>query len=406
MNCFTGDSCDLRIVLLGVSGAGKSSIGNAILGREAFKESSTRESEKQTGRVEDRNISIIDTPGFFNTHLTDEELKKQMMKSLSLTHPGPHMFLLIINLETFREEQRNIIEKIQEIFGAQAFKFIMVLVTGREKMSMKEWMLFILDTKFRELVSHCRDNYHAINSKNEIIQTHITELLQKVDETVKQNNHQHYNNEIYSSYRTKSILIKKNQDEENTYKSKETEMKQQQTKSASETFTTHSVMEDRTTNTVTKQENESIREKKKDEENTYSETKQEKEKRQERAKIKETFEMESTTERRSTRTVTRKKENFVSYVRQTMKTTHIYENLHDYSSLDRFEEFSNERMGSKNVVKTPEKIWGMSSKTTYQILSDDGENFTQNSKHKNQMSKVNSLTVALHKKKTLKKACI
>lgn len=96
---------------------------------------------------------------------------------------------------------------------------------------------------------------------------------------------------------------------------------------------------------------------------------------------------------------TRKKESFVSYVRQTMKTTHIYENLHDYSSLDRFEEFSNERMGSKNVVKTPEKIWGMSSKTTYQILSDDSENFTQNSKHKNQMSKVNSLTVALHKNK-------
>ncbi len=122
------------------------------------------------------------------------------MKSLSLSYPGPHVFLLIINLETFREEQRNIIEKSQEIFGAQAFKFTMVLIIGRENMSMKEWILFILDTKFRELVSHCRDNYHAINSKNEIIQTHIAEFLKKIDETVKQNNHQHYNNEIYLMY--------------------------------------------------------------------------------------------------------------------------------------------------------------------------------------------------------------
>uniref|UniRef100_A0A673G5K4 AIG1-type G domain-containing protein n=1 Tax=Sinocyclocheilus rhinocerous TaxID=307959 RepID=A0A673G5K4_9TELE len=67
------DSQDLRTVLLGVSGAGKSSAGNAILGQDVFEESRTRESEIQRGRVEDRNISIIDTPGFFNTHLTDED---------------------------------------------------------------------------------------------------------------------------------------------------------------------------------------------------------------------------------------------------------------------------------------------------------------------------------------------
>ncbi len=108
-------------------------MGNVILGREAFTESRTRESEKQTGRVEDRNISIIDTPGFFNTHLTDEELQNEMMKSMYLCYPGPHVFLLIINMETFREEQRNIVEQIQENLGARALKFTSVLFVGREK---------------------------------------------------------------------------------------------------------------------------------------------------------------------------------------------------------------------------------------------------------------------------------
>ncbi|XP_016114005.1 uncharacterized protein [Sinocyclocheilus grahami] len=187
-----GDSQDLRIVLLGVSGAGKSSTANAILGREAFKESRTRESEKQRGRVEDRNISIVDTPGFFNTQLTDEELQSEMMRSMFLGYPGPHVFLLLINLDTFREEQRNIVEQIQENFRAQALKFTMVLFIGREKMATRQWNLLMKSRKFQNLVSHCRGQFHALNSKNDIIPTHITKLLEKIDEIIKWNDGQHY----------------------------------------------------------------------------------------------------------------------------------------------------------------------------------------------------------------------
>uniref|UniRef100_A0A8C2DXZ0 AIG1-type G domain-containing protein n=1 Tax=Cyprinus carpio TaxID=7962 RepID=A0A8C2DXZ0_CYPCA len=86
--CFTEfdeehDSQELRIVLLGVSGAGKSSTANAILGREAFKESRTRETgaqsntltcEKQDAEVSGRNISIIDTPGLLDQGWTRTQL--------------------------------------------------------------------------------------------------------------------------------------------------------------------------------------------------------------------------------------------------------------------------------------------------------------------------------------------
>ncbi|XP_042573204.1 GTPase IMAP family member 8-like [Cyprinus carpio] len=195
-----GDSRDLRIVLLGVSGAGKRSTANAILGREVFEESRTRESEKQTGRVEDRNISIVDTPGFFNTQLTDEELQSEMMRSMFLCYPGPHVFLLVINLDTFREEQRNIVEQIQENFRAQALKFSMVLFVGREKMATRQWNLLMESRKFQNLVSHCRGKYYAINSKNDIIPTHVTKLLEKIDELVKWNDGQHYDIHIFLRY--------------------------------------------------------------------------------------------------------------------------------------------------------------------------------------------------------------
>ncbi|XP_058636891.1 uncharacterized protein LOC131543521 [Onychostoma macrolepis] len=250
MNCLTsGDSQELRIVLLGVCEAGKSAIGNAILGQDTFEESRTRESEIQRGRVEDRNISIIDTPGFFNTQLTDEELQQQMMDSLSLAHPGPHVFLLVINLETFREEQRNIAEEIQDNFGAQALKFTMVLFIGREKMTKRELIAFTFTIKFQELIRHCKRNYHVINNKNEINQTHITELLEKIDEIIKQNDGQHYDNKLYMGCPTKS---RKETKKQGMKKGRTTvqETKQEQIKIVQESHT-HIVKEKSITNVVT-----------------------------------------------------------------------------------------------------------------------------------------------------------
>uniref|UniRef100_A0A8C2DX58 GTPase IMAP family member 8 n=1 Tax=Cyprinus carpio TaxID=7962 RepID=A0A8C2DX58_CYPCA len=188
---------ELRMVLIGRSEAGKSSIGNVILGREAFKESITRESEKQTGRVEDRNISIIDTPGFFNTQLTDEEMKKQMMKSLYLSDPGPHVFLLVIRLDRFIEDVVKIVKKIYEHFGKDAFRFTMVLFTGREAMSKREWIEFRLGRKTRELLSFCEEKCHVIIHKNKRDRKQIASLLENIDEVVRKNGREYYVKEIY-----------------------------------------------------------------------------------------------------------------------------------------------------------------------------------------------------------------
>ncbi|XP_059407673.1 GTPase IMAP family member 4-like [Carassius carassius] len=189
---------ELRMVLIGRSEAGKSSIGNVILGREAFKESRTRESEKQTGRVEDRDISIIDTPGFFNTQLTDEEMKSQMMTSLYLSDPGPHVFLLVIRLDRFIEDVVKIVKQIYEHFGKDAFRFTMVLFTGREALSKREWIEFRLSRKTRELLSFCEEKCHVIIHKNKRDRKQIASLLENIDEVVRKNGREHYVKEIFT----------------------------------------------------------------------------------------------------------------------------------------------------------------------------------------------------------------
>ncbi len=195
------------MVLIGRSEAGKSSIGNVILGREAFKESTTTESELQRGRVEDRNISIIDTPGFFNTHLTDEGMKTQMTKSLHLSDPGPHVFLLVIRLDRFIEDVVKTVKKIYEHFGKDAFRFTMVLFTGREAMSKREWIEFRLDRKTRELLSFCEEKCHVIIHKNKKDRKQIASLLENIEEVVRKNGREHYVKEVY---------VKNSQDEMRT----------------------------------------------------------------------------------------------------------------------------------------------------------------------------------------------
>nr|XP_055051516.1 GTPase IMAP family member 8-like [Misgurnus anguillicaudatus] len=182
-------SSELRIVLLGKNGVNKSAVGNKILNRQAFKEICTRVSEVQRGRVEDQNISVIDTPGFFNTELNDEDLQNEMMKSLSFAHPGPHVFLLIVRPETFIEHDvGNIVQKIQGTFGAQVFKFTIVLII-REQISNREWMAFTFSKIYQDLISHFRGKYHVMNNET----TQITTLLEKIENVVKQNDNQHYN---------------------------------------------------------------------------------------------------------------------------------------------------------------------------------------------------------------------
>ncbi|XP_063075837.1 GTPase IMAP family member 8 [Engraulis encrasicolus] len=193
---------ELRMILLGWKGAGKSMAGNTILGFQGFDVGKQTEfSLRRQSQVSGRQLTVVDTPGWdwWSVRQTSKQVRRESFRAQELLHPGPHALLLVLPLvSSLTARKRNTLEDhMEKIFGSHWFQYTMVLFTCGDWLRCQgysiEEHIHSAGKEMVRLLETCGNFYHVLDGLNlDTGHRQVPELINKIEEIVTHNTTEPY----------------------------------------------------------------------------------------------------------------------------------------------------------------------------------------------------------------------
>ncbi|XP_014879767.1 GTPase IMAP family member 4-like [Poecilia latipinna] len=195
---------EINIVLIGHKCSGKSKAGNLVLFNKSFNINFERawlkknkEDQRETstcvkheGNFDGVKVSVVETPGWFSDPTPPDWIKDEVLHSVSMCSPGPHVFLLLVPIfRSFTEKDLKALLEIMKPLTERVWRHCMVLFTRGDWINDVPVENYIVreGKELQELLEKCGNRYHVINPKSSDDPVQLKELFQKMFVMVTQN---------------------------------------------------------------------------------------------------------------------------------------------------------------------------------------------------------------------------
>ena len=180
--------------MLGKNELDNGRVGNLILGRDAFQTEALEVceehvSERVRGQVEGRPITVINTPDLFHPQRTRHELSVAVKDCVAQSAPGPHVFLLVLQPDSFSEEDRHKVKAILNLFSDEAMNFTIVLTTVRSARHVITSYAGENEDHLGLIIQECKMRYQIFDEINRFSQVH--KLFEEIDKMMEENGRRH-----------------------------------------------------------------------------------------------------------------------------------------------------------------------------------------------------------------------